>query len=114
MKPEFSIFATSITDTKVLYRLVDKLNAVVKELYHNQPGAITEKAKNIGPSLGAVFNYLEQKGLEPAGEEAQKAYITEIISYLRSLPIVRVSMAFEPDDTFSTKINELISSQSET
>src|SRR3990167_2328553 len=99
MKPEFSIFATGITDTKILYRLIDKLNAIIKELYHNQEGSITQKAKSIGPSLTAVFNYLEQKGLEPKGDEAQKAYIEEVISYLKSLPIVKIKMAFEPDDT---------------
>ena len=110
MKQEFAIFATGITDTKVLYRLVDKLNAITKELYHNQEGSIAQKAKSISPSLIAVFNYLEQKGLEPSGDEAQKAYIAEVISYLKSLPVVRITMAFEPDDTFSTKINEVISS----
>lgn len=110
MKPEFSIFATGITDTKVLYRLIDKLNAVIKDLYHNKEGTITQKAPEISPSLVAVFNYLEQKGLEPAGDEAQKAYITEIINYLKKLPIVKVTLAFEPNSTFSNKINEVISS----
>ena len=89
--------------------MIDKLNAIIKELYHNQEGSITQKAKSIGPSLTAVFNYLEQKGLEPKGDEAQKAYIEEVISYLKSLPIVKIKMAFEPDDTFSTKLNEVIS-----
>lgn len=110
MKPEFTIFASGLTDTKILYRLVDKLSDIVKELYHNKEGKITEKVANIGPSLTAVFNYLEQKGLEPAGDAAQKAYIEEIVTYLRSLPQVKITLAFEPDDSFSTRINDVISS----
>lgn len=109
MKPEFAIFATGIADTKVLYRLIDKLSDVLKELYHNKEGSITQKVRNIGPSLAAVFNYLEQKGLEPAGDAAQKSYLEEIIKYLRSLPQVKVTLAFEPDDNFTNRLNEVIS-----
>lgn len=109
MQAEFSIFAASLTDTKILYLLVDKLRAIATELYHNQDGKITEKVKNINPSLIAVFNYLERSGLEPSGDAAQKQYIEEIIKYLLGLPIVKVTTAFEPNDTFSTRLNEVIS-----
>src|SRR3989344_6386878 len=99
MKPEFAIFATGIADTKVLYRLIDKLNDILKELYHNKQGTITQKVANIGPSLTAVFNYLEKKGLEPEGDAAQKSYVEEIVKYLRALPQAKLTLAFEPDDT---------------
>ena len=105
---EFAIFANGITDTKILYSLIDKLERLTAELYHNTEGTITSKVKNIGPSLTAIFNYLEQKGLEPQGDSAQKAYIEQVITYLKKLPIVKVTMAFEPDDTFSNRLNEVI------
>lgn len=108
MISEFSIFASSITDTKILYLLIDKLRAISKELYHNQEGTITQKVKNINPSLVAIFNYLEQNGLEPTGDAAQKDYLENIIKYLQRLPIVKITTAFEPDDTFSTRLNEVI------
>ena len=110
MKPEFAIFATGIADTKVLYRLIDKLNDILKELYHNKQGTITQKVANIGPSLTAVFNYLEKKGLEPEGDAAQKSYVEEIVKYLRALPQAKLTLAFEPDDTFSNRLNEVVSS----
>ncbi len=109
MKQEYAIFTSGIADTKVLYRLVDKLSDILKDLYHNKEGTITQKVPNIGPSLGAVFNYLEQKGLEPVGDAAQKAYIEEIVKYLRALPQVKVTLAFEPDDNFTNRVNEVIS-----
>lgn len=48
--------------------------------------------------------------MEPSGDASQKAYIEEVIKYLRSLPIVKITLAFEPDDTFSNRINEVITS----
>ncbi len=111
MKKEFEVFANGIADTKVLYRLIDRLQGVVKELYHNKTGTITQKVSSLGPSLTAIFNYLEQNKLEPEGDEAQKKYVEDIITYLKDLPIVKVTLAFEPEDQFINGLNQAISQQ---
>jgi F0F1-type ATP synthase delta subunit len=109
MNPEFSIFGSAIIDTKFLYRLIDKLSEISSELYHNKEGYITEKVGSISPSLAALFNTLAQKGYEPVGDAKQKEYLEKIIKYLRSLPIVKITLAFEPDSNFSNRLNEVIS-----
>lgn len=108
---ELEIFAKGISDTKSLYRLIDKLSVLSKDLYHNQNGTITQKVGSLSPSLSAIFNYLEQKGLEPQGDSGQKSFIEEIIKYLKDLPKVKVTLAFEPDDAFTTRLCDDISAQ---
>lgn len=51
MRPEFAIFAQGITDTKILYSLIDKLSDIAKELYHNQEGTVTQKSKTSAQPL---------------------------------------------------------------
>lgn len=113
MKAEFQIFSKGISDSKSLYRLMDKLADISKELYHNKSGGITQKITGLSPSLSAIFSYLEQKGLEPSGDSAQKTFIEEIINSLKEIPIVHVTLAFEPDESFKLRLNEEISSQAQ-
>lgn len=104
------IFLNGIKDTKGLYRLIDQLEAISKELYHNQEGFITQKLKGrLLASIEAIFVWLEQNNLEPSGDGEQRAFIEEIIAYLKKIPQVRVTLAFEPDDLFTDKLNEQIS-----
>lgn len=112
MNKEFAIFANSINDTKGFYQLVDKLSAINKNLYHNTSGTIVTKSKTLlGPNLEIIFGYLEKQGLEPEGDLAQKKFVEEIIKELKAVPQVRVTLAFEPDDAFTAKLNEEISNQ---
>lgn len=104
------IFLTGIKDTKGLYRLADQLEALTKELYHNQEGFLTQKLKGkMLSTVEAIFAWLEQKGWEPLGDDEQKKFIEEIVSYLRKVPQVMVTLAFEPDELFIAKINDQIS-----
>ncbi len=106
----FKIFLSGIKDTKGLYRLVDQLHSLAKELYHNQEGTITQKLQGkMLPSLQAIFQWLEQNNLEPNGDAEQKAFIDAIVTYLNKVPQVKVTLAFEPDDSFTAKLNEQIS-----
>lgn len=112
MKKEFAIFLSSINDTKGFYRLIDQLNSVNKNLYHNMTGTIAVKCKAfLGPNLETNFGYLEEQGLEPEGDGAQKQFVEEIIKELKAVPQVRITLAFEPDDSFTAKLNEEISRQ---
>ncbi len=47
--------------------------------------------------------------MEPIGDEAQKKYLEEIITYLKTLPVVKITLAFEPDDQFTNAVNQVIS-----
>lgn len=112
MKKEYAIFTSAINDTKGLYRLVDQLSSINKNLYHNLSGSIVAKTKGfLTPSLEIIFGYLEEQGLEPEGDSAQKQFLEEIISELKKVPLVKITLAFEPDDSFTAKLNETISNQ---
>lgn len=104
------IFLSGIKDTKGLYRLIDQLESITKELYHNQDGTITQKLKGkLLSSIEAIFAWLEQNNLEPKGDGEQKAFIEELVSYLKKIPQVKITLAFEPDDLFTAKLNDQIS-----
>lgn len=106
-----TIFLSGIKDTKGLYRLIDQLESITKELYHNQDGTITQKLRGkMLSSIEAIFAWLEQNNLEPQGDGEQKTFIEEIISNLRKIPQVKITLAFEPDDLFTSKLNDQISS----
>lgn len=112
MKKEFSVFASSINDTKGLYRLIDQISAINKNLYHNLSGTIVSKTRGfLPPNLAAIFGYLEEQRLEPEGDGPQKQFLEEIISELKTIPVVKITLAFEPDDNFTSKLNETISTQ---
>ena len=105
-----AIFLSGIKDTKGLYRVIDQLEAVAKELYHNQEGTITQKLKGkLLASIEAIFSWLEQNKIEPNGDGEQKAFIEDIINFLKKVPQVKTTLAFEPDDLFTAKLNEQIS-----
>lgn len=107
----FKIFLNGIKDTNGLYHVIDQLNFISKSLYHNKTGTITEKiGDQILQSLAAIFHFLEKNNLEPTGDSAQKEFIEEIIKYLRSVSLVKVTLAFEPDANFVSKLNDQISS----
>lgn len=112
MKKEFSIFTSSLNDTKGLYRLIDQISAINKNLYHNLNGTIVSKTRGfLPPNLVAIFGYLEEQRLEPEGDGPQKQFLEEIITELKTIPIVKITLAFEPDDSFISKLNERISFQ---
>lgn len=105
------IFLNGVKDTKGLYRLIDQLDSINKELYHNQEGTITQKLKGkLLVSIESIFVWLEQNNLEPSGDGEQRAFIEEIGNYLKKVPQVKTTLAFEPDDQFSAKLNDQISS----
>ncbi len=112
MKKEFTLFTTAVYDTKGLYRLIDQITSINKNLYHNLPGTIVSKTKGLlAPSLEAIFGYIEEAGLEPEGDGAQKQFLEQIVTELKAVPLVKITLAFEPDDSFTSKLNETISAQ---
>ena len=110
MKKEFTLFTTGIYDTKGLYRLIDQLSSINKNLYHNLPGTIVSKTKGfLSPGLETIFGYIEEQGLEPEGDATQKQFLEQIIAELKAVVLVKITLAFEPDDSFTVKLNESIS-----
>jgi len=104
------IFLNGIKDTKGLDRLVAQLQDMGRQLYHNEQGLITEKLKGkMLPSIEAIFLWLEQKGLEPQTDAEQKRFLDEIVNNLLKVPQVKVTIAFEADNLFISKINDQIS-----
>lgn len=111
MNQEFAIFAERIDQVGVLKHLVVQLRSVKQALIENKTGSITEKVLQLPRPIAAVLTYLEKRGLEPEGDSAQRDYLEEIITYLNSLPVVNLKLAFEPSEIFIRHVNQVLSEQ---
>lgn len=105
-----AIFINDVFDKGSLYQLIDQLREVVKQLYHNRTGSLTQKIDGqLPPNLVKYFTLIEEKYLEPEGEDAQKDFLQQLIEELKKLQVIGVTVAFEPSDHFIAKLNNEIS-----
>lgn len=111
-KSAFLPFANSINDTGEQVRLLDQVATIGRFLFKGKEGAITQKASEYLPSdLASIFLELEEKGLEPAGDDRQMAFLDSLIKYLKAMPQVGVTLAFTPTNNFITRVNSVISNE---
>lgn len=104
-----SIFANNLFSTRQLYQLIDQLNNLVKDLYHNKIGTINAKIDGALPAnLVGLFQEIETKNLEPTGDEGQKRFLEELVAQLKKLTLAKVTLAFEPNDEFVAKLSSEI------
>lgn len=106
----FLPFSTKIDDTRELDSVIDQLSAISRFLFKDKQGTIRDKATEfISPVLAEIFAELEKLGLEPADDKNQQIFLNEAILYLRSLPKVKVTLAFVPSKNFLNFLNRQIS-----
>lgn len=106
----FIPFSNLIVDTNGLYRMINELTTVSRSLFKNIEGMISEKSRDfLASDLVNVFLEVEKGGLEPAGDAKQQEFVNDLILYLRDLPIVKVTIAFGPTNTYLARINQQIS-----
>lgn len=107
----FRPFENSIFDMRGLLTIVEDLTLIERSLFRGKEGPISTKARDFTTSsVITIFEDLEKTGLMPTTEAKQLKFLKDLVSYLKSLPVVRVTLAFAPTDTFLTKISNDISS----
>lgn len=103
------LFTQNLSDTEELLDLLEQLNFVKNNLYHSQSGLITQKMrKSLTATLERIFQQAELLNLEPQDETEQRFFLDQLIQYLKSLPVVRITLAFTPTLEFIRKMNEVI------
>lgn len=106
----FKPFENSIYDMRGLLRLLDELALVERALFRGNEGTISAKSRDFTNS-GVIFLFeeVEKAGLEEMTDVKQLAFLKNLVSYLKSLPVVKVTLAFAPTITFLEKISGSIS-----
>lgn len=106
----FVAFANTIYDTNDLSRILDELNLIERALFKDESGTISQKAKDyLSSGILIVFRQIEETGLEPDGDQKQLQFLKDLVSFLQNIPIVKVTLAFEPNRTFVIKLSNQIS-----
>lgn len=106
----FTAFANTIYDVTDLSRLLDEINLIERSLFKDKTGTIYEKAKDyLSTKVLNVFLQIEETGLEPDGDQKQLQFLKDLVNFLHNLPLVKATVAFEPNKTFVMKLNNQIS-----
>lgn len=108
----FVPFDNIINDVNDLFALIDNIDSAQRFLFKGKEGTISQKASDVMPiNLAALFLEIERLGLEPKGDSLQIKFLKDLLVHLRSLPQVKVTLAFNPTKSFITRLNSQISSQ---
>lgn len=110
--PAFKAFENSVYDLRGFLRMLDDLELIERSLFRGKEGAISFKARDYATSsIIGLFEDIEKTGLEPTTDQKQKLFLNDLISYLKSLPIVKITLAFAPTNTFLERLGAAISTQ---
>lgn len=106
----FKPFENFIYDTRGLLRMMDDLALIERSLFRDKEGPISAKAKDFTTSsVISLFEDVEKTGLEPASEQKQLKFLKDLEEYLKSLPQVKINLAFAPTNTFLERLSNQIS-----
>lgn len=106
----FIPFVATVYETEGLLRLLGDLDLVTRSLFRGKESPISAKARDFTTSsIIGIFEELEKTGLEPTGDQEQAKFLKDLTAYLKQIPIVKVTIAFAPTDTFLMKLNSEIS-----
>lgn len=106
----FTPFVNLIYDTADLYKLIDQITTLERFLFRDKEGTLVQKGSDFLPAnLQDIFLELENRGLEPADDQNQLEFLKDLVSNLRKVPSVKVTLAFEPTKTFVINLNRQIS-----
>lgn len=106
----FKPFENAISDVKGLFLMLEDLTLVERSLFRGKDGTISYKARDFttGSVIG-LFEQIEKMGLEPQLEKKQLEFLRDLTAHLKALPVVKVTFAFAPTNTFIEKISSNIS-----
>lgn len=105
----FSPFLNSIYDMNGFLGMVDEINLIERSLFRGKEGPISQKARDFTTgNIINIFEELEKAGLEPTTDQRQMQFLKDLVDYIKKLPFIKVSIAFEPTNTFLMKLNSQI------
>ncbi len=106
----FKPFENSVYDVRGLGQLLEELALIERALFRGREGTISEKSKDFTTGVAvSLFEEIEKTGMEPATDAKQLAFIKSLVDYLKGLPIVRITLAFAPTNTFAADLSNNIS-----
>ncbi len=106
----FEPFVKLVNDTGDLAFLIKEFSKVEQFLFKTKSGTILAKVNGTLPkSLALIFGEIENGGLEPFGDQKQLEFLRALLAYLKSLPVVTVTLAYEPGSSFVARLNTQIS-----
>lgn len=106
----FSPFVNSIYNTDGLLRFLDEITLIQRSLFRDKGGPISLKARDFTSSgILYIFEEVEKTGLEPETDQKQMKFLKDLATFVKKLPVVKISIAFEPTNTFLMKLNSQIS-----
>jgi len=109
----FKPFENSIFDMRGLLGILDDLTLIERSLFRDKEGTISSKARDYTSSgVIAIFEDLEKTGIEPADDSKQLNFLKDLVEYLKGLPVVKVTLAFSPTNTYLEKLSNTISGYS--
>lgn len=106
----FKPFENNIYDTLGLLLMLDDLMLIERSLFRGKEGLISQKGRDFTTSsIISLFEEIEKTGLEPETDAKQLSFLKNLVSYLKGLPMVKVTLAFAPTNTFLERISNSIS-----
>ncbi len=105
----FKPFENSIYDLRGLLRMTSDLELIERSLFRGKEGTISFKARDFATG-GTVnlFTDIEKAGLEPATDQKQKKFLGDLLSFLKTLPVLKLTLAFSPTNTFLERLGNQI------
>lgn len=106
----FKPFENSIYDLGGFLRMIGDLELIERSLFRGKEGTISFKARDFTTSgIINLFLDIEKTGLEPATDQKQKRFLLDLVSYLKTLPVLKLTLAFTPTNTFLERLSNQIS-----
>ena len=106
----FSAFANTIYETTGLNRLIDNITLIERSLFKNKTGPISQKARDFTTgNIIPIFEEVEKAGLVAGTDEKQLQFLKDLANFLQNLPVIKVTMAFEPTQSLVVRLSNQIS-----
>lgn len=105
----FIPFGSIVSDTNDLYRLIEQVEGLSRFLFRDKQGPISIKAgEYLTSNLAIIFKEIEDRGLEPATDDKQADFLRALADYIKNIPLVKITLAFDPKLEFVAQLNREI------
>jgi hypothetical protein len=105
----FLPFENYVYDLRGFISMMDDLELVQRSLFRGKEGTISFKARDFTMSgIISLFEQIENAGLEPAGDQKQQKFLMDLSSYLKTLPVLKLTLAFSPTNTFLERLSNQV------
>ena len=102
------IFARDLVSTDELFNRTDQLSALKQRLAQVNVTIDNKIYQKLDESLQKGFEKAVEKGFSPTSAAVLTEGLNEIFTYLKGLTIVKITLAFQADDSFLSSLNQEI------